>query len=610
MAVTLLHRLAAWAETNPDQPAQLALNPQGGWDTLTVKQYDDSVYWLALFFQSRGMTPQDIGTIFSYNCPAWTHCDLAPGLLGAKSAGIYPNSTMKEIHYVLEHTESRFLAVQNKEYYLKLVGPQEEHPLPERITTLLVFEGDCVFSPKAISYQAALAQGQKLAAALETNSKRAYLDRLDPQAAAFIIYTSGTTGNPKGALLSHDNLVFAVDQVAQTWSLPMGRGTLFSFLPLCHIAEKLQNLGAGISQRYTSYYCSKFENVGREMPLVQPSILVCVPRLWEKMMEGVQMKLDQTPQARKLLVLWAMGVGRNYMREFYSPRGVSWLTAAQFALASQLVLKKIKAALGLLKVEAVASGAAMLSPHIVHWFHGLGIEINEDFGQTETSGILSLTERNQDCAGTVGRAPAGVELVLAEDGEIFTRGRHVFLGYLKDDVATQKTLVRRGEGALWLATGDLAEITQAGYVRIRGRKKEILKTSGGKMVAPTPIEEELKAAPIISQVCLVGEGQKHLAALITLSEGKLTELAKNSPEVLEGAVVTAPEVVAQVKQYVDALNQTLASYEQIKKFSILSREFSIAAGEMTPTLKMKRSVIEKNYQDLIQKFYPPAVRSA
>jgi long-chain acyl-CoA synthetase len=202
-----------------------------------------------------------------------------------------------------------------------------------------------------------------------------------------------------------------------------------------------------------------------------------------------------------------------------------------------------------------------------------------------------------DCAGTVGKAVAQTEMKIAEDGEILTRGRHVFVGYFKDPAATAQVLE---DG--WLHTGDLGEKDSRGFVRIRGRKKEILKTSGGKMVAPLPIEEALKAAPIISQVCMVGDGKKFLSALITLSETKLSELSKSNGT-LSGRTITSPPVLKEVKTFIDELNTSLASYEQIKKFAILSKEFSIVEGEMTPTLKMKRNVIEKKYQDVINQFY-------
>jgi len=597
---TVLHRLAAWADSDPNSPAQ-SYKVGDQWKAVTSREFRDRVYWLALFLESRGLNPQDIGTIFSYNCPQWVQMDLAPLLLGAKSAGIYPNSTAKDILYILNHTESRFFAVQNKEYFKKIVGDQGDSALPDRIQLVLVFDGDESISSKAVGFEKAIAEGKKLASQAGTRKFSEYLNKVDPQAGAFMIYTSGTTGQPKGAILSHENLVFSVDAVVRHWRLPMGNGSLFSFLPLCHVAEKLQNVGAGICQRYNTYYCTKFENVSVELPQVQPTLVLCVPRVWEKMMEGVLKKVDHGSEVKKAMAKWAFATGTRISEAKYAKRMPAITDWLQWKVADRLVLSKVRHALGLSKAEALASGAATLAPSVSLWFRSIGLEINEDYGQTESTGVICMTKRDVDCLGTVGAAVDGLEVKIAEDGEILTRGKHVFIGYFRDDVSTAQAL----DQSKWLHTGDLGEFDSRGFVRIRGRKKEILKTSGGKMVAPLPIEEALKSASVISQVCMVGDGRKYLSALITLSESKLAELAKANGT-LKGVIITAPHVVNEIKQHIDQLNSTLPTYEQIKKFAILSREFSIADGEMTPTLKMKRNVIEDRYQQVIQQFYESA----
>jgi len=591
---TILHSLANWADKNPSAVAQRYLE-KGEWKSITAREYADRVYALALFLESRGMTTQDISVIVSYNCPEWVHMDLAPMLIGAKSAGAYPNSTAKDINYILEHTEARILSVQNKEYFKKIVGEKGDSALPARIELILVFDGDTSISSKAISYQAALAEGRKLAAAKGAKKLSDYLAKLEPKKGAFLIYTSGTTGKPKGAVLSHDNLLFAIQVVAKRWELPVGTESVFSFLPLCHIAEKLQNIGAGIYMNYTVSFASKFENVSLELPNALPTLLLCVPRLWEKMMEGVQKKVGESKGAKKELAEWALRVGARVAEARYSGHAVPLMDQVQLKIADRLVLRNIRKALGLSKADVAASGAAMLPVQVCRWFRSIGIEIMEDYGQTETAGVLCLTERHVDSAGTVGKPADDTEFKIADDGEILTKGRHVFVGYYKDEAATAQVLV---DG--WLHTGDLGEVTDRKLIRIRGRKKEIMKTSGGKMIAPLPIEEALKASPIISQVCMVGDGRKFLSVLITLSEAKLGEAKKLG---LSGEVITFPTIINDVKKYIDNLNASLAGYEQIKKFAILSREFSIEEGEMTPTLKMKRNVIETRFQAVIDQFY-------
>jgi long-chain acyl-CoA synthetase len=594
---TILHRLAQWAEIDPQAVAQ-RFKRSGTWVDITSKEYLDRVYHIALFLESRGITTQDIGCVFGPNSAQWVHADLGMLLLGGKSAGIYPNSIEKDVLYVLEHTDAKVLSVANREFFEKVGGAGKS--LPSQIKVVLVFDGDASISPLAVAYEDALKEGRALAAKPGAKKISDFLSRIDPKAPAFMIYTSGTTGNPKGALLSHDNFTFTSDIVSKYWKLPYGRGSLFSFLPLCHVAEKLQSVAVGISQRYTVNYATKFDAVSFELPEVQPQLMLSVPRLWEKMMEGVLVKVKNSPPAKKKLAEWAMSVGARVSQIKLAGKRPSALDQAQLLIADKLVLSKVRHALGLGRCEALASGAAALSSHVSKWFRCLGLDIMEDYGQTETTGVVCMTEPGKDSSGTVGRPLPGIEVKIAEDGEILTRGRQVFVGYFKDEEATKKTFVEGG----WLATGDLGEYTDKGTIRIKGRKKEILKTSGGKMVAPLPIEEELKAAPMISQVCMVGDNRKYLSILVTLSEPAMKEfgVASSSTGTISKTIDDA-KVVAQVKSHVDALNHKLASYEQIKRFAILAHEFSIEKGEMTPTLKMKRNVIEKNYADIIESFY-------
>jgi long-chain acyl-CoA synthetase len=594
---TVLHRLAQWADAEPQAPAQ-RYKKEGIWETLTAREYCDRVYSLALWLESQGLSPKDVGCIFAPNSYHWAHLELAITLTGARSAGIYPNSTTKDVQYVIRHAECRFLVVSNQEFYDKVCGPDG---LPTGIEKVIVFEGEASFSAKAISYEKALEEGRRLAKQPGAKKMADFLAKIDPLGPAFMIYTSGTTANPKGAFLSHDNLVYTSDIVSKFWGLPQGRNSmLFSFLPLCHIAEKLQAIGVGISRNYCVSFATKFDNVAKELPEVQPTLLLCVPRLWEKMMEGVMNKLSRSSGTKQKLAMWALSVGEKRAEEKYAGK-FNPFTVAQYQIADKVILSKIREALGLGRAQMLASGAAALPAHVSKWFHKIGLEILEDFGQTETTGVVCMTEPGVDCSGTVGKPLPGLDFQIADDGEILTRGRHVFIGYFKDENATAAAM----EGG-WLHTGDLGELDSRGYVKIRGRKKEIIKTSGGKMVAPLPIEEELKTSPLISQACMVGDNRKFLAVLVTLSEDKMVELQARGGKILAEKTITAPEIVGEVKKAIDALNSKLASYEQIKRFAVLSKEFSINDGEMTPTLKMKRNVIESHYKDVIDSMYSGA----
>jgi long-chain acyl-CoA synthetase len=590
MSATILHRLADWAKSAPHSPAQ-KYKINGHWKTLTAKEYLDRVFHLALYLESCGMTSKDSGAILSYNCKEWVHMELALMLIRSQSAGLYPNSTSKDIHYVLDHTHATVLAVQNKDYYNKILADGKS--LPSHIRFIIVFDDDTSFSPKAIAYSQAIEEGKKLAQGKKIED---YLSKIDPFAPAFMIYTSGTTGNPKGAVLSHDNLVFTSDQIDKRWKLPTSEGSLFSFLPLCHIAEKLHSIGVGISKRYAVSYCTKFDNLIVELGEVEPTLLLCVPRVWEKMMEGVMSKVEKGKGVKKQLATWALGVGKRIADSKYSG-GPTPADKIMYPLAQKLVLGKIRNALGLGNAQLLASGAAPLPAHVAKWFRGLGLEIYECYGLTETTGMVSITIPGVECAGTVGKPLEGCEFKLADDGEICTKGRHVFIGYFNDEANTSASLK---DG--WFHTGDLGNWTSSGLLKIVGRKREIMKTSGGKMVAPVPIEEKIKESNFISQVCLVGDNRKYFSALVTLSEAELLDLKAKSGAFKDG-VVQDLETLSKVKGVFDQVNKTLASFEQVKHFTVLDREFSIDHGEMTPTMKMKRASIEARFKPLIDKMY-------
>ncbi|MBI2520190.1 MAG: AMP-binding protein [Bdellovibrio sp.] len=574
---TVLHRLKSWADEHPEDIAQ-RYKQKGEWCNITAKEYCQRVFWLAIFLQSKGFNASDVGAILSYNCPEWVHLDLAPLLLGGKSAGLYPNASFNDISYVLKDTQCKLLSLQNKLYFDKATH-QGQVPLPSHIKIVLVFEGDASFCAQGVSYAQALEEGKKLAESLQLQD---YLDRLDPKHGAFLIYTSGTTGNPKGALLSHDNLAYASSIAMPVWGITKRMGNTFSFLPLCHIAEKIQNIGAGLTCQLRVDYCSGFENIAAELGEVRPVLLLSVPRLWEKMVEGVRQKLSTATGLKKVLAEWAIQTGQRVAQKKYRGQALSLFDEWQLFFANRLVLSKIKKAMGLDQVKLAASGAASLPAYVANWFAGLGINILEVYGQTESTGLISMTRPGVDSAGTVGLPVPNTDFKIMEDGEICTKGRHVFLGYYNKAEATNETII---DG--WLHSGDLGKMDEKGLLKIVGRKKEIMKSSGGKMVAPVPIEDKIKTSPWVAQACMVGDGRKYFSMLLTLPEG----------------VKLNPEVEQAINKKIEEVNQELAGYEQIKYCKILANDFSIERGEMTPTMKMKRAAIEKNYKSDIDSMY-------
>ncbi len=591
---TILHRIAKWADESPSDIAQRykpGFAKTGDWVSITVSQMKENITHLASYFETLGMGKSDIGIIFSYNCPQWVQTENAFNLIQSISGGLYPNAPLKDIQYILNLSQPKVIAVQDKKYFAKM-GAEN---IPNSVQAILVYDGETSFHPKAISYEKALEIGRKN---LGTKSFSNYLSKINEKDGAYLIFTSGTTGEPKGAILSHDNLAFTADMTIEHWKLELGKGNLFSFLPLCHIAEKLQNLGVGITGRFPVTFSSRMEYLMQELPDVTPSLLLCVPRVWEKIMEGVQSKIEKMSGVQKALVQWALKVGARYASKKYAKQFIDPWTAFTRMLAEKLVLQKIKSTIGIQKVTKGASGSAALASFVSKWYQAIGIEILEDYGQTESTGVVCMTQPGVESSGTVGVAVTGTELKIVEDGEIWTRGRHIFIGYLKNEQATKDTMTEDG----WLKTGDLGEMTAKGLIRIKGRKKEIMKTSGGKMIAPVPIENQIRQSPLISQACMVGDGRKYFSALITLSESVLNDL-KTTGKINGKAYITDSEINSKIKSHIDSINKSLGNYEKIKYFKILAKDFTIDAGEMTPTLKMKRNIIENNYRAVVDEMY-------
>jgi long-chain acyl-CoA synthetase len=572
--LTLIHRLFDWAKDAPNDIAQTYKDNNGQRHSITAYEYALQTWAVGQFLKDAGIGKGDVSLILSYNCPAWATADLAAGLAGAMSAGLYPNSSFQDIQHIFNLTQGKVLFLQNKSYWQKATNLGVT-PLPASLQKIVTFDNDTSFDKRAIGWRDII---EKYRPQFNLQQARAQLDKLDPHAAAFIIFTSGTTGQPKGSMLSHDNMVFSVDRVKDAWKLTDEKASTFSFLPLCHIAEKMQNLCACLTYRYRADFCSSFDKMPQELLEVRPTLLLAVPRLWEKMMEGVNKKISESKGIKKNLALWALSTGNEYVRT----ANPSAILKIKYNLAKKLVLNKIRQAIGLDRTTRAASGAAALHPSVVYWFRALGINILEVYGQTESTGVICITPDDMDCAGTVGPPFPGIHVELAADGEILTSGRSIFKGYLNNPSATAE-VIRNGV----LHTGDLGKQDEKGRIKIIGRKKEIMKTSGGKMIAPVPIEERMKECGMLSQACMVGEGRKFFSMVVTLAEGLQAD----------------SDLRKKLDAHKEEVNRQLASFEQIKYVAILPRDFTIEHGELTPTMKVKRAMVERNFSKEIDAIY-------
>lgn len=587
---SLLQKLLKWSQAEPTASMQ-AFKRDNHWHKISTQECVSRVENLANFLCQMGIKKGDIGVIYSYNCPEWVQMDLALMLVGASSAGVYTNSSIRTIHHILNHSEAKLLVVETYESYLRLYGAQPLSEISPTLKKIVVLQGStesentkASWPEHVISFSKALEMGKTQ----EAHANKSFEERLreiNRQDRAILIYTSGTTGNSKGVCLTHENLAFASDCYAQSWEAPKV-GSLFSFLPLAHVAERITNLGIGIANRYTVYFCSDPLSIASEMREVEPTIALAVPRLWDKFREGVEKRLSRLPQQQQKQIKWAMKIGKEYWNLKVNSCFISPWLKLQYALADHWVLKNFRQQLGLGRSLRVVSGAAALSRPTLEWYRGIGVIIIEAYALSESSGVLTCGKPNLETIGTVGIPYQGVEVRLASDGEIETRGPHIFQGYYKDPTATDE-MIRDG----WLLTGDIGQQDANGCIKILGRKREIIKTAEGKMVSPLYLEAQLENHPWIDQAIVIGNEKPYLTALLTLNEEGKT--LKISPS----------ELRETIQQYMDQLNSELASHERIKQFRILTHHFSIDRDESTVTMKIKRKVIETNYLDQISSMY-------
>jgi long-chain acyl-CoA synthetase len=423
----------------------------------------------------------------------------------------------------------------------------------------------------------------------------ARVDGLEGSQLATLIYTSGTTGPPKGVMLSHDNLSFTSQLLIDVDGRTDGGGDVsLSYLPLSHIAEQMATVHMPVTAGSTVYFAESLEKLAENIKDTRPTVFFGVPRIWEKFHAGLAAKLGEVTGTKRRLVDWARKVCTEI--NAYRDRGTAppRLLALQYALANRLVIGKLKAALGFDRARALISGAAPIAPDVIAFFASIDLPIREIYGQSEDSGPTSYNLPGRTKIGSVGPPLPGLEVKIAEDGEILVRGRNVFVGYYKEPEATAETLK---DG--WLCSGDLGAIDKDGFLSITGRKKEIIITAGGKNIAPKNIEASIKQSPLVGEAVVIGDRRKYLVALVTIDEDAAKKLVPGA----DAKVCDAPQIKAAIQQQIDETNKELARVEQIKKFSILSRPFGIATGELTPTMKIKRKVIAKMYEREIEAMY-------
>jgi long-chain acyl-CoA synthetase len=569
-----------------ERPSTIAyqVKVNGRWQPTTWKTYVEQVRSAARAMMALGLPRGGKVSILGFNRPEWVIFDHAAMMAGGCPAGIYTTCSAEEVQYIVHHSESHLVLVENADQLAKIRAKRSELPL---LKWIVLMKGATAVGDDILTWDDFLAKADATPEA-ELDKR---VDAIEQADLATLIYTSGTTGPPKGVMLSHGNLAWTA-RTALDMSGKRSDDVLLSYLPLSHIAEQMMTIHVPATAGHTVYFAESIEKVPDNLKEARPTVFFGVPRIWEKFHAALAGKLADATGAKKTLVEWARRVcGEVNARRF---RGESLPLALelQYRVADRLVISKIKQALGFDRATDLVSGAAPIARDVLEFFATLDLPIREVYGQSEDCGPTSYNLPGRTKLGTVGPPVPGLRVKIAEDGEILIKGPSVFLGYFKEPEATAETLV---DG--WLCSGDLGQFDQQGFLSITGRKKEIIITAGGKNIAPKNIEAMIKQSPLVAEAVVIGDRRKYLTALVTLDDVAARKV------VPEGDLTKSAEIRAQIQKQIDEANQQLARVEQVKKFVILARPFGIDTGELTPTLKIKRKIVAQNFAREIESMY-------
>ena len=561
------------------------------WIDVTWAEFGDTAIRLSRGLLALGMQKGDRVSILAQTRLEWVVADMAIIIGGGVSVGIYPSLLGRDCAYVLDHSDTEILIVEDREQLEKIVP---ERGNLSKLKKIVIIDGPTDEAHGVLSWDDLLKLGDQV----EETRLHESGEQLTPDDLAALVYTSGTTGTPKAVMISHDNLLFASWSVAQYILTERGWVTLL-FLPLAHVFARMIVYFC-LSQGVVTAFAESIPKVPENLKEVRPQFIASVPRVFEKIYEKINTGVEQAGGLKQKMFDWALSVGSEVSCLQQAKQPIPAWLGLKHSLANKLVFSKIQAAMGGRLAYAV-SGAAPLNKTIAEFFHACGILILEGLGMTENTSFSNVNRADDYRFGAVGQVGAGIEMKLAADGEVLFRGRNVMRGYFKNPEATAETIDAEG----WLLTGDIGEIDEDGFLRITDRKKDLIITAGGKNIAPQRIERTLRTSRFISQVVAYGDKRKFISALISLDPENMAEWAGRHGLGKAGIEELAnnPEVQQLIEHEVQERNQALASFEGVKQFRILPRDLTIEDGDLTPTLKIKRAVVYKKYADLLDSMY-------
>jgi len=579
----------------PDRPA-LRTKSGNAWHTMTYAEYGRGVAEVTAGLAELGIEAGQHVGIFSNNRAEWHLADFGILANGGVTVPVYQTSSSEQVAHILGHGEANVCFVENRDLASRILEVKDDLPKLDRI---VVFEdGDRLDDPFMLGFE----QLRKIGAARLEREPDLFDTRANgvtPERLATLVYTSGTTGLPKGAMVSHANIMWTLrSSVALVHIGEHER--LLSFLPLSHIAERMMSDFASVAVGAETWFARSLSTVAEDLRDCRPTVFFAVPRVWEKLQEAVTAKLDETHGLKRFLVDRFVDLGERVVGEQESTGHSSpWYQLPYTALDGSIGAK-IRHEIGLDHARVLISAAAPIHPDLIRWFHAIGLPVIELYGQTEACGPSTCNPPEDNRVGTVGPAIPGARVRIADDGEILVQGGNVCMGYFHDKRATAALIDPDG----WMHSGDVGRIDEAGYLTVTGRKKDLIITAHGQNIAPQEIETDLRHHELVSEAVVVGEGRRYLTAVITLDGDTLTAWADAHHKVADvEALAVDPDLVAEIDAFIEQVNSRRSRVEQVRKYRILAHDFTIAAGEMTPTLKVKRNVVNAAYAELIDEMY-------
>lgn len=598
MNISLPHKLLTRAATSPDSVA-LRHKQLGIWREYSWGDYAEIVRLVGLGLRGLGVERGDKVAIHAENRPEWLFADLGTQGIGAMTVGVYPTSPAAEVCYLLANSETKVVVAEDEEQLDKTLAVWDQL---DDLAYAVVIDPRGVRAledPRILTFEELLELGRNRHEAAAEDEFATCVASLAPDDVAIIVYTSGTTGPPKGAMISHANMHAAFSDYDEVFALGPGDEVL-SYLPLCHIAERLITVVNGISAGYTANFGEGGAAFAHDLREVQPTFFLGVPRVWEKMLASVQVRMNDASWLKRSIYRYWTRKGTAFAVAAMKGR-LSWRARLMRGLGSLMLYRSLKQRLGMGRCKHALSGAAPIAPQILEWFWSIGVQVREGYGQTENCAQATINPRGDVRIGTVGVAVAGAEVCIANDGEILTRGAGTFVGYYKNPQATAEMIDSDG----WLHTGDIGTFNEDGYLKITDRKKDIIITAGGKNISPSEIENRLKVSPFVREAVVIGDRRKYLSALVGIEYQTVGDWATRS-----GITYTTyadlsckPEVRSLIEDVVQQANADFAQVETIKRFEFMTVELDHEDGQLTATQKVKRAAITSQFEELIEQMY-------